>query len=89
MGVAMFYHLTRSSVEETLMTILPRALSQGWRVMLRGTDAAERGLPAADDATVLAAMAADPILIERPIVVRGDQAVIGRPPSLIKDLLTS
>lgn len=33
------------------------------------------------------AMMKYPILIERPIVVRGDQAVIGRPPSLIKDLL--
>jgi DNA polymerase-3 subunit chi len=40
MGVVMFYHLTRSSVEETLMTLLPRALAQGWRVMIRGTDAA-------------------------------------------------
>jgi arsenate reductase len=39
---------------------------QGLR--LRGTDAAERGLPDADDATVLAAMVADPILIERPLV---------------------
>lgn len=40
MGVVMFYHLTRSSVEETLMTLLPRALAQGWQVMIRGTDAA-------------------------------------------------
>lgn len=30
-----------------------------------------------------------PILIERPIVVKGDQAIVGRPPSLIRDLLTS
>lgn len=28
-----------------------------------------------------------PILIERPIVVRGNQAIVGRPPILIKDLL--
>ena len=38
MGVVMFYHLTRSSVDETLMSLLPRALGQGWRVMIRGTD---------------------------------------------------
>ncbi|MEZ5755350.1 MAG: DNA polymerase III subunit chi [Paracoccaceae bacterium] len=39
MGVVMFYHLTRSSADETLMMLLPRALRQGWRVMVRGTDA--------------------------------------------------
>lgn len=33
------------------------------------------------------AMMKYPILIERPIVVRGNQAIVGRPPSLIKDLL--
>ncbi len=35
---------------------------QGLR--LRGTDAASRGLPQADDATVLAAMVAEPILTQ-------------------------
>lgn len=35
----MFYHLIRSSPAETLALLLPRALSQGWRVMIRGTDA--------------------------------------------------
>jgi DNA polymerase-3 subunit chi len=40
MGIAMFYHLTRSTPEDTLATILPRALAAGWRVMLRGTDQA-------------------------------------------------
>lgn len=37
MGVVMFYHLTRSAPEETLAMLLPRALAQGWRVMVRGT----------------------------------------------------
>lgn len=36
----MFYHLTRSPPEATLGRLLPRALAQGWRVMIRGTDAA-------------------------------------------------
>jgi DNA polymerase-3 subunit chi len=40
MGTVLFYHLTRSTLVETLALILPRALGQGWRVMLRGTDPA-------------------------------------------------
>jgi len=40
MGRVLFYHLTRSTVEETAATILTRALGAGWRVMVRGTDTA-------------------------------------------------
>ena len=40
MGTVMFYHLTRSTAAEALALILPRALGQGWRVMVRGTDSA-------------------------------------------------
>jgi arsenate reductase len=35
----------------------------------------------------LRALAEHPILIERPIAVRGDQAVIGRPPQRVLELL--
>ena len=41
---------------------------------------------ASDDA-ILRAMAAHPILIERPILVRGRRAAVGRPPERILDLL--
>lgn len=40
-----------------------------------------------DDEAVLAAMAAHPILVERPIIVRGDRAVIARPPEKVSELL--
>lgn len=58
---------------------------QGLR--LRGTDAEERGLPTADDAAVLAAMAADPKLIERPLVETGKGARLCRPQEKILEIL--
>lgn len=36
---------------------------------------------------LMQAMAANPILIERPIVFKGDQAIIGRPPEAVNTLL--
>ena len=44
-------------------------------------------LSEADDATILAAMIADPGLVERPIVVVGKQAAICRPPERVRELL--
>jgi arsenate reductase len=58
---------------------------QGLR--LRGTDAAERGLPDADDATVLAAMEAEPILIERPLVETDKGVRLCRPQDKVHEIL--
>ena len=58
---------------------------QGLR--LRGTDAEERGLPTADDATVLAAMAADSRLLERPLVETDKGVRLCRPQDVVRQIL--
>lgn len=58
---------------------------QGLR--LRGTEAEARGLPQADDATVLAAMAAEPKLIERPLVETDKGVRLCRPKEKVLEIL--
>ncbi len=47
----------------------------------------ELGLAGASREEILDALAANPILIERPIVIRGERAVVGRPPERVLELL--
>lgn len=54
---------------------------------LRGTDAEERGLPQADAGTVLDAMVADPILINRPLVETEKGVALCRPQDEVLELL--
>jgi arsenate reductase len=54
---------------------------------VRGTDAEERGLTAADDETVLAAMVADPRLIERPLVETDKGVRLCRPAERVEEIL--
>lgn len=58
--------------------------------MMRKGEAAFKAMglgPASDDASLLAAMQAHPILIERPILIAGDRAAIGRPPEALRAVL--
>ncbi len=54
---------------------------------LRGTDAAERGLPDADGDTILDAMAKDPALIERPLVETEKGVRLCRPQDRVLEIL--
>ena len=53
----------------------------------RGTDAEERGLTSADDETVLAAMAENPALIERPLVETDKGVRLCRPQEKVHEIL--
>jgi len=62
-------------------------ISPGEGLRLRGTDAAERGLPEADSDTILDAMVADPILIERPLVETEKGVRLCRPQDRVLEIL--
>ena len=61
------------------------------RALLRTGEAAYRehgmGDPSLSRAELIARMVANPIVIERPIFVHGDRAVVGRPPERVLEIL--
>lgn len=64
--------------------IAPRALLRSGEEEYRNLNLAD---PQLDDGALIAAMVAHPRLIERPILVVGERAVIGRPPEAILEIL--
>jgi arsenate reductase len=58
------------------------------RAFMRDKDAADAGLACdADDEAVYAAMARNPKLIQRPLGINGDKAVLGRPNAALLSII--
>lgn len=75
---------TRADLERVLAllgTDDPRKMMRTSEPIYRELD-----LASADSDALLDAMVKNPILIQRPIVIRGDRAVIGRPPERALEL---
>ncbi|WP_063534364.1 arsenate reductase (glutaredoxin) [Burkholderia sp. MSMB1589WGS] len=74
----------------TQLKALHRKLGRPVRDMIRDNEAPYKDLnladPALSDAQLYDAIAEHPILLQRPIVVHGDKAAIGRPPEVVKSL---
>ncbi|WP_126976576.1 DNA polymerase III subunit chi [Frigidibacter oleivorans] len=71
---ALFYHLTRSTLEETAAAILSRAVGQGWRVVLRGPDRPildrlDRALWAGEDTFLPHGLAGGPHDADQPVLL--------------------
>ncbi|WP_442801552.1 arsenate reductase (glutaredoxin) [Serratia rubidaea] len=81
---------TPPSVEQ-LATLLQQLGFNSARDLMRKKEELYKTLNLADDGLseqqLLQALAANPKLIERPIVVKGQQARIGRPPEQVLDIL--
>ena len=74
---------------ETTLKKIQKALGCAVTDMVRKKEApyAENDLEAASEDRLITAITKSPILLERPIVVNGNRAAIGRPPEHVLDIL--
>jgi arsenate reductase len=81
------YLVTPPSAQE--LTNILAMLGKAPRDIMRKKEAKEAGLddPSLDDAALIKAMVANPIVIERPIVINNGKAAMGRPPESVIDIL--
>ncbi len=82
-------YLERSPSREELEKVMSLLGIDDPRQMMRTAEATwqELGLEGASREELLDAMASHPVLIERPIVLLGDRAVVARPPERVLELL--
>jgi arsenate reductase (glutaredoxin) len=82
-------YLDDPPTREELEAVLRRLGTDDPRALVRTGEAVYRelGLAGADRDALLDAMVAHPILLERPVVIAGDRAVVGRPPERVLELL--
>lgn len=80
MGAVYFYHLTRQPLEATLPMLLEKSLGAGWRVAVRGRDAArlvwldERLWLGPEDGLLPHGIAGGPHDADQPILLTTDSA---------------
>jgi arsenate reductase len=70
------------------LTVILSKLGIAAKDLLRKKEAAEAGVdPSLPEDALIAAMVANPQVIERPIVINGDKAKLGRPPEQVLEIL--
>jgi arsenate reductase len=82
-------YLVESPTREELEDVLRKLGTDDPRAITRTHEPAYAGLEDADRDALLDALATHPELIERPIAIRGDRAVVCRPPERLLELLES
>jgi arsenate reductase len=84
-----FLYLEEKITQKSLKTVIEQLGIAPWDLLRRKeAEFKEAGLTKdSKDADIIKAMVAYPKLIERPIVVKGEKAVLGRPPENVLELI--
>jgi arsenate reductase len=82
-------YLEQAPTRAELERVLQLLGSDDPRVLVRAGEPeyAELGLADADDDALLDALSTHPSLLQRPVVIRGDRAVVARPAEKVLELL--
>ncbi|MEA1983459.1 MAG: arsenate reductase (glutaredoxin) [Campylobacterota bacterium] len=90
--VALYKYLNENLTKEELKKVFAMLGLSSVREWMRTTEAVYKELELkneTDEEKLFDAMVANPKLIQRPVLIKGDKAIIGRPSSIIDDFLKS